>query len=263
MLRTAHPHFDPAHPLFGCALVADAVQPHDLCMRIAPSVLASLLALATTFIGCAGSHRARDVDLAGLDTRRILTQGLDLKRTDDSESALYVYRNQLLTKARFTKLLLEPVSIHSEGDLDANEAANYQTLADNAFLLVRQQLAQDFDLVSTPTDGAMRMQITILDAQPASSVRRVVASVSPVGRALSLANYAVTGKRTAVGEITVEILITDSITGTVLGAAIDRRVGTENLRQAIDVWQTANDALAQWAIRLREQLRLIRQSRKD
>jgi hypothetical protein len=107
------------------------------------------------------------------------------------------------------------------------------------------------------------MQIAVLDAQPASTVRRLLASASPVGVGMSLARYVATGKPTAVGEITIEILMTDSTTGSVLGAGIDRRVGTQNVREAIDVWHTANDALAKWATRLREQLRLLRQQRKD
>lgn len=232
-------------------------------MRIAVRVLASLLALSSTFVACAGSQRARTVAIDGPDSKRVLTQGIHLERTDDSEAALYVYKSKTLPKTRYKKLLLEPVQVVKEGDIDADEAKNYQTLADNAFHLIRQELAQDFEIVTAPGDGVMRMQIAILDAHPASSVRRVLASVSPVGRALSLANYAITGKPTAVGDITVEILMTDSNGGNVLGAAIDRRVGTENVRQAIDVWQTANDALAKWAVRLREQLRLMRQSRKD
>lgn len=231
-------------------------------MRIVASVLASLLALSPTFAGCAGSQRARDVDITGPDSKRVLTQGIHLERTDDSEAALYVYKSKTLPKTRYTKLMLEPVQVVKEGDIDADEAKNYQTLADNAFQLVREELAQDFEIVTMPGAGVMRMQIAILDAQPASSIRRVLASASPVGRALSLANYAITGKPTAVGEITIEILMSDSTSGAVLGAAIDRRVGTENVRQAIDVWQTANDALAKWAVRLREQLRLVRQSRK-
>ena len=91
----------------------------------------------------------------------------------------------------------------------------------------------------------------------------ILASASPVGAGLSLARYVATGKPTAVGEITIEILMTDSITGAVLGAGIDRRVGTQNVREAIDVWHTANDALVKWAERIREQLRIVRQSRKD
>lgn len=231
-------------------------------MRTVASVLASLLAFSSTFASCAGSQRARDIDLNSTETQRVLTQGIDMTRTDDSEAALYVYRTKTLPKTRYTKLILEPVQVVKDGEIDGDEAANYQKLADNAFQLIRQELAKDFEIVTTPGGGVMRMQIAILDAQPASTVRRVLASVSPVGRALSLTNYVIRGKPTAVGEITVEILMTDSTDGVVLGAAIDRRVGTENVRQAIDVWQTANEALAKWAVRLREQLRLVRQSRK-
>jgi hypothetical protein len=232
-------------------------------MRSAAAFFAILLALSTTFAACAGSQRARDVDLDAPNSRRILTQGLELTRTEDSEGALYVYRAKEAPKVRYRKLLLEQVHIAKEGELDQQELANYQALADNAYLLMRQALAQDFEIVTEPAADAFRLQLAILDAQPAATVRRLLASASPVGVGLSLARYVATGKPTAVGEITVELLMTDSTTGAVLGAAVDRRVGTQNIREAIDVWQTANDGLAKWAERVRDQLRLVRQSRAE
>jgi hypothetical protein len=221
----------------------------------------SALALMLVLGACASSRQARDVDLDGPGAKRILTQGLALERSSDSEAALFVYRAKDAPKTRYTKLLLEQVHIAKEGELDQKELANYQALADNAYVLVREALAQDFEVVTEPAADAFRLQIAILDAEPASTVRRLLASASPVGRGISLAKYAVTGKPTAVGEITIEVLLTDSTTGAVLGAGVDRRVGTSNLREAIDVWQTANDALARWAEQLRNQLRLVRQAR--
>ena len=231
-------------------------------MRSASSALTSLLLLSLPFAACAGSQRARDVDLASKEAPRVLTQGLEMVRMDDSDQSLYIYRAKELPKVRYKKLLLEPVLIAKEGELDQQELTNYQALADNGYQLVKQALAQDFEIVTQPSIDTFRMQIAILDAQPAATVRRLLASASPVGIGMSLARYVATGKPTAVGEITVEILMTDSITGAVLGAGIDRRVGTQNVREAIDVWHTANDALAKWAERMREQLRLVRQQRK-
>jgi hypothetical protein len=243
-------------------LVAARSCEHHPSMRSASSVLLALL-LSLPFAACAGSQRARDVDLASKEAPRILTQGLEMVRTDSSDQALYIYRSKETPKVRYTKLLLEPVLIAKEGELDQQELTNYQALADNAYQLVKQALAQDFEIVTQPSVDTFRMQIAVLDAQPASTVRRLLASASPVGVGMSLARYVATGKPTAVGEITIEILMTDSTTGSVLGAGIDRRVGTQNVREAIDVWHTANDALAKWATRLREQLRLLRQQRKD
>lgn len=229
--------------------------PHAVPRRL----LISALALCAA---CASSQRARNVDINDPSLHRMLTQGLVLERTDDSEKALYVYQGKDLPKVRYTKLLLDPVMISKQGNLDESDAANYQALADNSFQLVRKELSQDFEIATEPGPGTFRLQLAILDAESASRVRRVLASASPVGRGLSLASYVVTGKPTAVGEITVEILITDSQSGKVLGAGIDRRVGTEDIRAAVDVWATANDALATWAKRLREQLMQVRQARK-
>jgi Protein of unknown function (DUF3313) len=247
------------------ALAAQRGRAHDARMSLATlrtvsrrSLFPALMLLAA----CASSQRARNLDINDPNLHRMLTQGLVLERTDDSEKALYVYQAKDLPKVRYTKLLLDPVVISKQGNMDETQAANYQALADNAFQLVRKELSQDFEIATEPGPTTFRLQLAILDAEAASRIRRVLASASPVGRGLSLASYVVTGKPTAVGEITIEILITDSQSGKVLGAGIDRRVGTEDIRAAVDVWATANDAIATWAKRLREQLMQVRQARK-
>jgi hypothetical protein len=67
---------------------------------------------------------------------------------------------------------------------------------------------------------------------------------------LSAIKYGATGKQAAVGEITVEMKITDAATGELLGAALDRRVGGKQLTKLWSDWNNADDALKYWAKRL-------------
>jgi len=68
--------------------------------------------------------------------------------------------------------------------------------------------------------------------------------------ALSLVKYTATGKQAGVGEITMQIKITDASTGELLGAALDRRVGGKELAKLWSSWHNADDALQYWAKRL-------------
>ena len=54
----------------------------------------------------------------------------------------------------------------------------------------------------------------------------------------------------SVGDITVEMKITNAATGELLAAAVDKRVGGINIIGAWDSWMTADDALAYWAKKL-------------
>ena len=67
--------------------------------------------------------------------------------------------------------------------------------------------------------------MAILEAEASSPVRNVVSSVVPIGIGISAISGAATGKQTGVGEISAEFKVTDALTGELLGAAVDRRVG--------------------------------------
>jgi hypothetical protein len=72
----------------------------------------------------------------------------------------------------------------------------------------------------------------------------------PIGIGLSAVKYAVTGKPSGVGEITMEMKITDATSGQLLGAALDRRVGGKTPSGIVDTWYNADEALKYWSKRL-------------
>jgi hypothetical protein len=161
--------------------------------------------------------------------------------------ALYRYVNPKADIKSYSKILIDPVIISKSADMDADEAENYQKLVNNAFVLLNDQLKNDYSIVKSPEPGAMRVQMAILAASSASKVRSVTSTLLPIGIAINLVKYGATGKPSAVGDITVELKITDAATGELLGAAVDQRVGGMNIAGAWDSWRTADDALAYWA----------------
>jgi len=196
--------------------------------------------------GCGASYQARSVDVS----ESMLVSPTVLEKGGDDQ-ALYRYRNPNVKIDQYTKVIIDPVLVVKDAELDEKERANYQTLANNAFAYLTQELQQDYQIVSAPEQGAMRLQLAIIDADTSKPVRNVLSSVMPIGIGVSLLKYAATGKQSGVGEITGEIKITDAMNGTLIGAALDRRVGGKDPKGIVDTWYNADQALQYWAKQVR------------
>jgi len=197
--------------------------------------------------GCAGSYHARN-----LDVKDTMFVNPAILKPGTGDQALYIYKNLEAAKGkRYTKVLVDPVLLRRSAELDAELMENFQKLANNAYVYLVQELQKDFQIVKSPEPETLRFQIAILDADPSSQVRNIISSVVPIGIGISAIKGASTGKQTGVGEITAEFKVTDAMTGELLGAAIDRRVGGKSVEGMYDSWSNANDALKYWAKRAR------------
>jgi hypothetical protein len=214
-------------------------------MKIAV-MLVMVVAAALQLGSCGvGSYQARSVDLqeSPLVNPDILVQGTD-------DQALYRYVNPKADVKQYTMVLIDPVLIYKDAELDKDEMENYQKLANNAFVYLTQELEKDYRIVKAPEPGTLRIQMAIVDADSSKPVRNTLSTIVPIGMGLSIVKYAATGKQAGVGEITMEMKITDASTGKLLGAALDRRVGGKELSKLWSGWHNADDALKYWAKRL-------------
>ena len=96
----------------------------------------------------------------------------------------------------------------------------------------------------------MRIQWAIIDADSSKPVRNTLSTIIPIGMAVSLIKVAAVGKQAGVGEITTEIKFSDAVTGDLLGAALDRRVGGKDITKLWSSWNNADKALKYWAQRM-------------
>jgi hypothetical protein len=214
-------------------------------MKIAV-MLVMVVAVALQLGSCGvGSYQARSVDLreSPLVSPDILVQGAD-------DKALYRYVNPKADVKQYTKVMIDPVLVYGYAGLDKDELENHQKLADNAFVYVTQELEKDYQIVKAPESGTLRIKMAIVNADSAKPVRNTFSTFIPVGMGLSIVKYAATGKQVGVGEITMQMKITDASTGELLGAALDRRVGGKELSKLWSSWNNADDALKYWAKRL-------------
>jgi hypothetical protein len=209
-------------------------------------VWAGLLTGALLLCGCAGSIQARNVDI-----KNAFLVNPSVYKEGSGDQAIYRYVKPNLNLKSYSKILIDPVIIVKEAELDADQRENYQKLANNAFSYLTSDLGEDYHIVKTPEPGAMRLQLAIIDADSSKPVRNLLSSASPIGIGMSVVKYGATGKPTGVGEITVEMKATDAMTGELLGAALDHRVGDKTPQSIIDTWYNADEALKYWAKRVR------------
>ena len=97
-------------------------------------------------------------------------------------------------------------------------------------------------------------KLAINDAADSSAVSSVISSVGSLNAGIALVEYGVSGKEMGVGEITCELKVTDSMTGELIAAALDRRVGRKSAAGVFGTWHSANAALQYWAKRSRYSL---------
>jgi len=207
------------------------------------AVLVIVVAFALQLGGCGvGSHQARSLDVneSPLVNPDILVKGAD-------DQALYRYVNPKADFKQYSKLMIDPVLVYKYAELDKEELENYQKLANNAYVYLMKEMGKDYQIVKFPEPGALRIQMAIVDADSSKPVRNTLSTVVPIGMALSAVKYSATGKQAGVGEITLQLRITDANTGELLGAALDRRVGGKELTKLWSSWHNADDALQYWA----------------
>jgi uncharacterized iron-regulated membrane protein len=112
-------------------------------------------------------------------------------------------------------------------------------------------LATKYQVVDRPAPGTMQVQVAILDAEAATPGLRSVSMVIPQARLLGTGYYAASGTYPFVGGGQAAFKATDAVTGQVLGAGVDRRVGGGALQTAAQwQWGDAENAIKAWSQQL-------------
>ena len=157
------------------------------------------------------------------------------------------YINPNAQWTQYKKILLQPVTFWGEDD--AKLSAKDQLYLTNYFYqALEQKLSTKFQLVSEPGPGVLRLQVALEDATTATPVLRTISMLVPQARALATLKLAATGTYPFVGSAQAAAKLTDSETGQLLMAAVDRRVGGGAVRTAAQ-WQLgdAESAINTWA----------------
>ena len=184
-------------------------------------VLLSALAL---LIGCATSQskQARTVEKSGfLGDYSMLSPG-------GEGEALLFYENPEANWPSYNKIFLAPVAYYGGRETYPKgfTRADLQKLVNRFYYILYNDLAEDYQMVDEPAPDTLRIQVALTSVGESSQTADSVSAVAPV-IVNPIRNFAgsLSGETILAGQASIEAKITDGLTGKLLYAAVDRRVG--------------------------------------
>jgi len=205
-----------------------------------------VVAILVILTGCVSSKQARTVTPGGFlgESASLLQKG------QKGEEALLVYQKPGTDWPSYDKVILEPVAIWNEkpSTLPPQDLADYQNLVDSFQRTLSDKLAKSYALTDAPAAGAFRMKAAIVNGRQANTTLKVAKVIAPyAGFADALWTF-ITGKPAFTGEVSLEYMITDSMTGELLAAGADRRVGGNQLgKGTVSDWGDVQNILTYWS----------------
>ncbi len=170
------------------------------------------------------------------------------------QKAMLVYTDMNANFTSYSKIMIAPVTYWAADDSKVS-AADQQTLCNYAFNTFTTDLGKNFTVVDQPGPGVLKLSIALTDATAATPGLRSISVVIPQARVLSAIKMAGTGTYAFVGSAQGAAKLNDSVSGQLLAAWADKRVGGTSITN-VDVfqWGDAENAINYWAKGLDERL---------
>lgn len=199
---------------------------------------------------CATTEKITKIEKSGF------LKNYDQLKPGTSDEAQLIYINEKIQFSNYKKIIIDPVQIWGAANtkLDYAERQLLMTYLDSS---MRNSLKTDYQIVTQPGPGTMRLRVAITDAEGADVFMDAVATVVPGSTLLLAATKVSNGTYAFVGESGIEAEITDSMTGLRLMADVDRRAGTGQI-QSKGKWASIKDSYDHWTHRLKLRLAKLR-----
>lgn len=165
-----------------------------------------------------------------------------------------VYINPNAQWSKYNKILFEPVEFWDSANSEVSPSDQHM-LTGYFYNKIKQDLQKNFTLVDQGGPGVLQLQVAMINASSATPGLRSVSVVIPQLRILNAAQSLGTGSYAFVGSAEAEMKATDSVTGELLAAAIDKRAGGLALSSAAQwKWGDAENAMNYWAKKISDRL---------
>ncbi len=173
-----------------------------------------------------------------------------LQPAKDETEATLVYLTKDTGKFKsYTKVLLEPVQIwRATADLDREDARH---LAEFLWSRLDEELRKDYQMVQTAGPGVVRVQAAITEAGKSMPLLDLATTLYPAARVISKGKEMAMGTESFVGKASIELKATDSQSGELLGAMVDRRGGGKYVMKGFHRFTDAEEAFTYWAKKVR------------
>jgi hypothetical protein len=163
------------------------------------------------------------------------------------QKAMLRYLNPNATWSSYNTIMIAPVTFWASDDSKVS-AADQQALCDYMFNKLTSVLSKNFALTSIPGPGVLKLSAALTDATTATPGLRSVSVVIPQARVLSLIKMVATGTYAFVGSAQGAGKVNDSVSGQLLAAWVDERVGSTSIKNVnVNTWGDADNAINYWA----------------
>ena len=174
-----------------------------------------------------------------------------------------VYWNAGTNFSRYDKAWIESVTMWTDktGDLAKLPKETQQALTGAFYKAIHAELSKDYRIVTKPGPGTIRFRAAITEAKGANVPLNTITSVVPQPRMLSKLAGMAADVAVIVGRVSFEATAHDAMTGELIGAAVDRRVGAKTIAGAFSKWGDVEAAFGAWAKQLGSDLTTLRARR--
>jgi hypothetical protein len=188
-------------------------------------IFLSALAL---LVGCATgqSKQARRVEKSGF------LGDYSMLRPGGEGEALLFYENPEANWPAYNKIFLAPVAYHGGRDTYPKgfTRADLQELVNRFYYILYNDLAEDYQMVGEAAPHTLRIQVALTRVGESSQTADSISAVVPfIANPIRNLGASLSGETILVGQASIEVKITDELTGKLLYAAVDRRVGQRTM----------------------------------
>jgi hypothetical protein len=197
--------------------------------------------------GCMKTGQARVVGAEGfLVNPAILSKS-------GNEQAQYRYQNPQINLNNYSSVFIEPLKLFKPAHVSAQQLADLQKLAGNFNHYLGMELSSDYSVVTTPAAGSLRIESVITEAGRSRPDMEVIPAGMADGQVISGPTDFITVEPVPLGEISGEFKVSDAVTGELIFAVVDSRVGGKSpvKGRQFSSWKEADNAMAFWARKLR------------
>lgn len=208
---------------------------------------------------CAGQERAEPGETSAILPVEIQA---DLRPGEGEFAPDLVYVSARARSGSYDKIMLDPMLYYAPlQEMQRVSSGDRQVLLNNFHILMSRELAKDFTLVEEPQAGAVRVQFAVLPTTFEPVALDTIAMVARSNPETLTTTEVLIGPVIHEADLVVEAEWTDSVTGEVLGATVDRHFGQAPGHGAtLKDWGDVNRVLENYAALIRYRLCLFRKA---
>ena len=216
------------------------------------TIVAAMALLAGMTAGCAKtvseqSAVQKQVESGDSAANGFFGSDTSLLQPGQEGQAAMVYINPNVQWSQYDKIMLEPVEFWDSANSTVSPTDQHDLTA-YAYNKLKEDLQKNFTIVDQGGPGVLVLQVALVNASAATPGLRSVSVVIPQLRVINMAQSLATGSYAFVGSAEAMMKATDSQSGQLLVAAIDKRAGGIAVASAAQwKWGDAENAMDYWA----------------